>query len=86
MGSLFYPIHIVRYFTDRLAWWRAFQLSPLFHFAVSRSPRVSLQHTAINVGFVGASQICEERLLASSWLSIRMEQLGSHGTDFYYAI
>jgi hypothetical protein len=81
MGSLFYPLHIVRYFTDRLAWWQAFQLSPLFHFAVIRSPRVSLHYTAINVGL--ASQICEERLLASSCLSIRMEQLGSHGTDFH---
>jgi len=53
---LFYLIHIVGYFTNRLAWWQAFQLSPLFHFAVSGSPQVSLQYTAVSVGFVGSSQ------------------------------
>jgi hypothetical protein len=49
MGSLFYPAHIVGHFTNSFEWWQAAQLSPLFHFAVSRSPRVSFQCTAVNV-------------------------------------
>ena len=32
--------------------------------------------------FEAPSQICEKQLLASSCLSVRMEQLGSHWTDF----
>jgi hypothetical protein len=33
-------------------------------------------------GFQAHSQNCENRLLASSCLSVRMEQLGSHRVDF----
>jgi hypothetical protein len=33
--------------------------------------------------FLGTLANCEKRLLASSCLSVRMEQLGSHWTDFH---
>jgi hypothetical protein len=33
--------------------------------------------------FLARSEKCEKRLLASSYLSFRMEQLGSHWTDFH---
>jgi hypothetical protein len=33
--------------------------------------------------FLGALQNCEKRLLASSCLSVRMQQLGSHWKDFH---
>ena len=33
--------------------------------------------------YYARSQNCEKLLLASSCVSVRMEQLGSHWTDFY---
>ena len=38
------------------------------------------------VEFLAHSQSCEKRLLASSCLSVRMEYLGSHRTDFHEVI
>jgi hypothetical protein len=36
-----------------------------------------------DIEFLSRSQICEKRLLASSYLSVRLEHLGSHRTDIH---
>ena len=43
----------------------------------------TLSEKEIWIGFYARSQNCEKRLLASLCLSVRMEHLGSHWTDFY---
>jgi hypothetical protein len=40
-------------------------------------------YTDANPRFLARSQNCEKRLLASSCLSVCMEQHGSHWTDFH---
>ena len=42
-----------------------------------------ISHYYLIISFQVLSQNCEKRLLASSCLSVRMEQLSSHWTDFH---